>query len=111
MERSRNRGCPGEGAAQGKGLPCSCLQGHGGNEGKGKAEGTLINTAMIRVYVFILADLGEAFSGLMDYLNGTEPRLFELAEPPVLENGILVIDPRCPLAPLYPLLSSLLGVV
>lgn len=61
------------------------VQGHRDNKGKGRAEGTLINTAMIQVYIFVSDDLGEAFSGLMAP-GGTEPRLFELAEPPVLES-------------------------
>lgn len=63
---------------------------------------------MTQVCIFIAAGLGEAFSGLMDYLNGTEPRLPELSEPQVVENKILVVDPCCTLALLYPSLSFLL---
>lgn len=47
----------------------------------------------------------------MDGLNATEPGLFELSEPQVLENEILVIDACYTLALLYPLLSFLLGVI
>ena len=66
---------------------------------------------MTQVYVFIVADLVEAFSGLMDYLNGTECRLTELSELQVLGNQILLIYPCCTLAPLYLLISFLLGVL
>lgn len=70
-----------------------------------------MNFVMTEVHIFITADLSKTFSGLMDGLNATEPGLFELSEPQVLENEILVIDACYTLALLYPLLSFLLGVI
>lgn len=78
---------------------------------RGRAEGMLMNFGITEVHIFITADLSKTVSALMDGLNATEPGLFELSEPQVLGNQILVIDACCTLALLYPLLSFLLGLL
>jgi len=44
-------------------------------EPKGRAEGTLINFIMTQVCIFIAGELGEVFSGLVNYVISSEPRL------------------------------------